>query len=467
MSPEKRPSCDLLLTGGCVVTVDDDRRVLDPGAVAISGERIVAVGTPAELAPFEAGRTVDCAEKAVVPGFVDCHTHLFQYLARGLGEGLELWPWLSGFMWPLGEHISREDARLGALLAGLEAARAGITTLTDNHYAPTDLDTTLAVADSLATVGVRGRVARGMMGPETEVARRGNLAGAMFRYPVDEEIAITREAMAARQGSLVEIWPAPENIVYCDQELVRRAAALAAEFETGWHSHCSEAVTDAPYYLDAYGLRPVEWLHREGLLGNGATLAHAIFLEDAEVAWLGESRTGIAYCPVSHEYIGLGVMRLSDLRRAGAVVGLGNDGASGHRQDMFEQMKHAILLQRVHHKDPTASTAEEAFELATREGARYAGIDAGVIAPGKLADLAVVDLSATHFFPLHRVLAALVYCARGSDVVMTVVNGEVVFEDGRSTRVDEAAVRSEAQMRAGALVERAGLGHLKVAWRKA
>ena len=142
MSNDGQRSCDLLLTGGCVITVDGDRRVIDPGAVAVSGDRIVAVGPAAELADYRATRLVNCAHKAVIPGFVDCHTHLFQYLARGLGEGLELWPWLAGFMWPLGEHIAGEDAAIGASLAALEAGRAGITTLTDNHYAPTDFDTT-------------------------------------------------------------------------------------------------------------------------------------------------------------------------------------------------------------------------------------------------------------------------------------------------------------------------------------
>ena len=125
------------------------------------------------------------------------------------------------------------------------------------------------------------------------------------------------------------------------------------------------------------------------------------------------------------------------------------------------------MLQRIHHQDPTASTAEEAFELATREGARYLGIDAGVIAPGKLADLAVVDLSGTHFLPLQRVLAALVYCARGSDVEMTIVNGEIVYEQGTFPRVDEAEIRKEATARATSLVGRADLVGLRVPWRHA
>jgi 5-methylthioadenosine/S-adenosylhomocysteine deaminase len=463
-------ACDLLLTGGAVVTVDDGRRVIDPGAVAVTGDRITAVGTAAELAGLRARRTVRCDGKAVVPGFADCHNHMFQLIARGLGEGMELWPWLARFMWPLSVHIRPEEAAAAARLAAVEAVRAGFTAVTDNHYAPTDAGTTLAVAGALETVGLRGVLARGMMGEPTAVARKGGLAGEagqMFRYSTAEELDITRECMRARPpGGRVSVWPAPENVIYCDQDLVRRSVALAREFGTGWHTHCSEVHTDPEYYLEFYGIRPAAWLAREGLLGQGATIAHGIFLDDGEVEAIGSSGTGVAYCPVSHCYIGIGVMRLADLRRAGAVVGLGTDGASGHRQDPFEQMKMAVLLQRVHALDPSVSTAEEALELATREGARYLGIEAGQIAPGRLADLVVVGLSAPHLVPLHRVVAALVYSATPADVVMTVVGGEVVFEDGACTRVDEAEVMAEAQARANDLIRRAGLEPLRKPWRR-
>jgi 5-methylthioadenosine/S-adenosylhomocysteine deaminase len=427
----------------------------------------VAVGTREDLAAYRAERTEDCTGKAVIPGLVDCHNHLFQLLARGLGEGMELWPWLSEFMWPLSTTISREEARAGAALAAVEAARAGITTVTDNHYAPTDVESTLAVAAAIEEVGLRGVVARGMTGAETEVARNGGLAGAMFPHSLEEELAMTRACIEARPpGSRVGVWPAPLNVIYVDQELVRRAVALARELGTGWHTHCSEARADPEVYLGAYGIRPVDWLYEEGLLGGGATIAHGIYLSDREVERVGETGTGVAYCPVSHQYAGLGVMRLRDLRDAGAAVGLGADGASGHRQDLFEVMKQAVLLQRVHTLDPEASTAEEALELATREGARYLGIQAGVLAPGRLADVVVVDLSGPHLRPLHRVVASLVYSARGSDVAMTIVGGEVVYRDGACTRVEEAEVVAEAQARARELVDRAGIGDLLVPWRR-
>jgi 5-methylthioadenosine/S-adenosylhomocysteine deaminase len=459
-------TCDLLLTDGAVVTVDDERNVFEPGAVAITGDRVVAVGPADELADYSAVRTVGCAGRAVIPGFTDCHNHLFQFLTRGLGEGMELWPWLSEFMWPVSQMITREEAVAAVRLGALEAIKSGTTGIVDNHYAPTDLESTLAVAAAIEEVGLRGAVARGMTGPVTDVARQLNLDLGMFTYSIDEEISITREAMQARGDHRVIVWPAPLNVIYVSQDLIRAAVELARELETGWHAHCCEFHTDPETYPAHYGVSAVDWLYDEGLLGPNATLAHMIYLSDREVERVGETQTSVAYCPISHQYSALGVMRLRDLRDAGAVVGLGYDGASGHRQDMFEQMTQSILLQRARTLEPTVSRAEEALELATREGSRFLGSEAGVLAPGRLADLAVVRLDRAHTAPLHRTVAALVYSARASDVEMTIVGGEVVVEDGRSTRVDERRVIAEAQAAAEEVVARCGLEKLREPWRR-
>jgi 5-methylthioadenosine/S-adenosylhomocysteine deaminase len=453
------PSCDLLLTGGSVLTLDDDRRVLDPGAVAITDDRIVAVGTLAELAGYRAARIVDCSSMAVMPGMADCHNHLFQGLARGLGEGLGGWRWLAEFMWLYAGAITPEETRVAALLGSIEAIRAGTTAILDHHYGRSDTATTLSVADAIETVGLRGVVARGIAGPLTEVGATHGLPRDSFRYTADDELEMTAECMRARPaGGRVAVWPGPINVVYTDQDLLRRSVELARSRGVGWHTHCCAPQADPQIYLDAYGVRPVPWLHAEGLLGPAATLAHCTWLDDHDVELIGETATGVAYLPVSNQYMPYGVMRLRDLRSAGATVGLATDGsACGHRQDLFECMKQGILLQRVHSLDPEASNAEEALELATRDGARVLGIEAGQLAPGKLADVVVVDLDRPHLRPTSRVAAILVYSARGSDVVMTIVGGEVVFEDGRCTRVDEAAVMEEAQARGKELIERAGL----------
>ena len=451
-----------------MVTVDDDRRVIEEGAVAITADRIAAVGPAEELAGYRATRTVDCLGKAIIPGLVDCHNHLFQGLGRGLGEGMSLWPWLCDFMWPYSEAITPDEAEIAASLGAIESARAGTTAILDNHYSPADLDTTLRVASAIEEVGLRGVVARGIFGEVTEVAKTHGLARSLFRYSPAEELDITRRAIEVRPpGARVGVWPAPINVIYVDQGLVGESIEMARALGTGWHTHCSEARADPDIYLEAYGIRPVDWLYGEGLLGEGGTIAHGIWFDDREVERVGMTGTGVSYNPTSNQYLASGSIRLRDLRGAGAVVGVGTDGPGcGHRQDLFEEMKQSILVQRVHTLDPTVCTAEEAFEMATREGARYLGIDAGVLAPGKLADVVVVDLERPHLRPLHRVVSTLVYSARGSDVVMTIVGGEVIYEDGRCTRVEEEPVMAEAQARAGELIARAGFVDLLEPWRR-
>ncbi len=465
---EMAAGCDLLLSGGVVLTVDDERRVLDPGWVAIAGERILQVGDEgAGEGPPPARRVIDCRNRVVMPGLVDCHTHLFQGLGRGLGEGMSLWPWLCEFMWPYSSAIDRRDAAVAASLGTIEALRAGTTTILDNHYSPADAESTLEVADAIERAGARGIVARGIFGPMTEVARENGLAETLFRYSREEELEIAEECCHARPpGGRVCVWPAPINVIYNGQDVVRDAVELARRLGTGWHTHCSEARVDPDIYLAAYGVRPITWLQREGLLGEEATIAHGIWLDDQEIKAVGAAAAGVSYNPTSNETLASGVLRLRELQAAGASVGLGTDGSGcAHRQDLFEQMKAGALLQRVHSLDPTAVMAEQMLEMATREGARYLGIDAGVLAPGKLADITVVDLSRPHLSPFHRAVSTVVYAARGSDVVTTIVGGEVVVDDGRCTGIDEEEVMAEAQSRAEALIERAGLAALRLPWR--
>lgn len=449
--------CDLLLTGGTVVTVDDDRRILRPGAVAITGNRIAAVGPPSELATFAPARTIDCSAKIVLPGFTDCHTHLFQTLARGLGDGYALHQWLAEFMWPYATTITPVEARTAASLGAIQALRAGTTTIVDNHYGASDVEATLGVAAAIETVGLRGAVARGIAGGPTDVARRMNFTSPLFVRSAEEELEITRACLEARTGTRVGIWPAPLNVLYLDRKLFVASVELAREFSVRWHTHCSEGRRDPEMFFDAYGVRPVEWLHDDGLLGRDATLAHCVWLDDREIELIGETGSGVSHNPVSNSYTGSGVIRLRALRSAGAVVGLGTDGVAVTGKNMFEVMKQAVLLQRATNGDPTASDAEEALELATREGARYAGVDAGVLTAGKLADVLVLDVDRPHLRPLHDPVSTLVYHADGSDVVMTIVDGTVVCENGRSTMVDEDEIRKEAEARGADLAQRAGL----------
>lgn len=438
-------SCDILLTGGAMITMDTDAQIFEPGAVAIKGDRITAVGHEIDLNHLSAKRVVDCSDRAVIPGFVSAHDHLFQNAARGLGEGLDFRVWLPEFMMPLAASMTRDEVRAAVTMAAVEQARSGTSAVLDHHYAGTDLETTKAVADAVESVGLRGAIGHGM--------------GREQPYPQEEQLARAAEAIDARPaGSKVEIWPAPHDIIYNDQDFVISAVELARSKNVGWHTHCSQYKTDADVYLAEHGTRPVIWLEEAGLLGPDAHIAHMIFLNDEEVALAGESRTGIAYCPVSHGIFGLGTMRLKDLFEAGASIGLGYDGAvAGFRNDMFEQIKLAVIIQRLQSMDPTESGPKQALALATRGGAEFLGIEAGVLSPGLLADITVVSLEGPHMTPRPAPIPAVAFAARSADVEMTIVGGEIIFEHGSCTKVDEQSVMEEAQGRATDLIKRLNL----------
>jgi 5-methylthioadenosine/S-adenosylhomocysteine deaminase len=459
-------SCDLILTGGIVITVDNQRRIINPGAVAIQGGEICAVGTIEEMSVYEAQKIIDCTGKLITPGFIDCHNHLFESMLRGVGEGMKLWPWLSQLMQPFGDRVTREEAVAAVTNCALEAIRNGTTYVVDNHYAPTDLEATLAVADAIASTGLRGAVARGMYGHPTAISDQFgfDVLERTFLYSVDEEIEITQAAMEAHPpGSQVEVWPCPENISYNPQDLIIRAVELAREFGTRWHSHLAEDDSEQDLYRDQFGAGLVEWLHTEGLLVDG-TFAHCIWLDDQDIEILGDSRAGIAHCPVSNQYLATGIMRLKDLRKSGAVIGLGSDGSCCGNQDLVLAMHQAVLLQRVNTLDPTEVLSEEAFEMATIGGARQVGINAGQLAAGKRADLAVMGLEAPQARPLNNVISHIVYNSRGTDVDMTIIGGQIVYKDGHFTQVDERAVMEEVQARADELFKRLGLNYFRNSW---
>ena len=452
-------TCDTLLEGGTLVTLDSARPVIDDGFVAMAGGRIVGVGDLSGASDYQAGRVISCRGSLVMPGLVDCHNHLFQSLGRTLGDGLNGWEWLSTFMWPYASQITPEETVAAVYLAAVEAALSGATSLLDHHYGRTDYETTLAVASTLEEVGLRGVVARGVTGGYTALAERQGLPRKAFTGSDREEIDITEACIRARPpGSRVVVWPGPINTVYTGQDLLAAAVETARRHGTGWHTHLSAPRSDPDVYREEYGVRPAIWLHSQGLLGPDAVLAHATWLDGEEIEAIGSTRTAVVHCPMSNQYVPYGVMPMRELLDAGATVGMGTDGSTcGHRQDLFENMKMLVLMHRLAELDPAASTAAEALRIATVGGAAALGIDAGRLEPGALADVIVLDTARSHLTPAHDPTAALVYAARASDVSMSIVGGEVIVENGRCTRVDHDEVMAEARARAAELIRRIGL----------
>ena len=466
MTTEK-PTADILFKGGDIITLDASRPYIRKGALAVVGNKIVTVGETRDVAArfAAAKRTVDFSNLTMMPGMVDGHTHLFQSLGKTLGDGMSLLPWLAKFMMPLSANISSEDAVHAVRLQSLHGLLSGTTTIVDNHYAPVDEATTIGVADAMEEVGVRGVVARGMYGPMVEGGRFMNCDERLFQYSSQEELDITRACIRQKPaGSLVEVWPAPENVVYLDPDLMVASHALAKEFDVSWHAHCSESKFEVEIFESIYGMRPAKWLHEQGILDERTTLAHGIWFDEEEIALLGHAKATVIHNPISNQYLASGIINLAALMAAGANVTLGTDGTAVAGQNMFEAMKSAHMLQHMRELNPESANAELVLCMATRNGGRMLRKNLGLLRAGALADFVMLDMKGIHHQPMPRPVCSLTLSTRASDVRHVVANGDVVVENGRSTKVDQDKIIADAVQASSALIDRAGISELVVDW---
>lgn len=458
---------DLLFTGGDIITIDQEVPYIQAGAVAVRMNKIVAIGSESSVkARIKAAtHTIDFSGQVMIPGLVDTHTHLFQSLGKTLGDGLSLLPWLERFMLPLARQVSREQAVIAVRFAALLGALSGTTTVVDQHYAPVDEESILAVADAYQDVGIRATLARGLFGPMTEGGRRMKCDERMFKYSVQQELDMTRagiKAMADRE--LVDLWPGPKNVVYVDPDLLIGSSELARDFDLSWQVHCSESKFEVEIFEGLYGSRPAAWLYEQNILGDHTTLAHGIWFDDEEVRMLGETGTTIIHNPISNQYLASGFVRLENLLEAGVNVTLGTDGMAVAGQDMFEAMKAGLMLQRVGRLDPEATTSEMLLTMATRLGGKMLRKNLGVLREGALADLTIVDTRAPHHQPCLRPVASLIYFTHGTDVRHVVVNGELIVENGRATKLDQEEVVADMVQASRSLVDKAGIVELLEPW---
>ncbi len=455
-----RLAVDCVFIGGDIIQSNPETQIIRNAAIAVKDGIIVAIGPKAEvLATIDTPtETFDFSGLTLLPGLIDGHTHLFQTLGKTLGDGLTLLPWLETFMLPLAATLTREDAVRAIRLASLQSLVSGTTSIVDNHYAPVDEETILALADAMEQVGVRGAVARGIFGEVGEGARRMKCDPRLFRYTAAEEIAITRNCIAARpKGSRVEVWPMPENVVYVDPDLIVACHELATEHDLSWQAHCSESPFEVEIFEAIHGVRPAIWMDKVGILTERASLAHGIWFDDDEIAALGAGGATIVHNPVCNQYLASGIIKMAPLLNAGANVALGSDGTAVGGQNMFESMKAALLLQRIREYDASATTAGMVLRLATTGGAKLLRQNVGSLVVGAKADFVMLDTSGLHHQPASNPLTGLVLSTQRSDVRHVIVDGEVVVKNGHSTRVDEKQIIADALQATNGLIDRAGI----------
>ena len=452
----ERPAPDVRLEGGTILPLGDAAEFAEAGFVDIVGDRVAAVGPLEERPATSPRRVIDTTGSIVLPGLVDAHTHLFQVAARGLGDGLGLAEWLRTHMIPLALELRRDEMVALSELGALHSLRSGTVAAINHHYGgrrePEDV---LAVAYAMERVGLAGAVARMMVGEPTSAADAFKLPAANFGYTNAQEVELTEAAMRDKQGGLVAVWPGPANTAYCSDEILVASAELARRHGVRWHTHAAEDAfaADVTWQLRA-GRRTLVLLDDLGLLDPDAVLAHAVWLDDAEIELAASRRPHLVYNPISNAYLGSGIMRLLELRSRKVPLAAGTDGCAVAGQDMFEVARFGALLQRVAATDAAAISVGDMIRLITGGGAGALGTGTGAIAPGEPADLIVVNTSSLHHEPVNDPLAAAGWFATGLDVSTVIVRGAVVVEDNTITTVDEAEVRAKGLAAARAVMAR-------------
>ncbi|MFZ5453119.1 MAG: amidohydrolase family protein [Thermodesulfobacteriota bacterium] len=424
MKITEKETVSLLISGAWVLTQNPEREIFSPGAVALKGEEIVAVGPPEDLYKrYTPAKVLDYPQGLIMPGLINAHTHAAMSLFRGLADDLPLEDWLNSHIFPAERQLNGDFVYWGAKLAVAEMLLSGTTTFCDMYL------WSAMVAQAAAETGIRalvGEVLYDFPSPNYGPPAAGLL--------YSEELWRTW-----RDHPRVKVAIQPHAVYTCSPELLQQCGDLAERLDTRLIIHLSETHQEVADCEARYGVTPVGHLHRLGLVTSRLLADHAVALTSADMDLLAAGGAGVAHCPESNMKLASGIAPVVDLLARGVPVGLGTDGcASNNNLDLLQEMDTAAKLQKVQRLDPTALPATQALDLATRGGAQVLGLDkeVGAILPGLKGDLVVLDLDKPHLTPIYDPYSHLVYAANAGDVQTVLVHGQVVVRDRRLLTFD-------------------------------
>ncbi len=449
----------LIHNAAFIVTMDDERRELEDGAILVRGHSIADIGPTDELMPRYVDRVdhlYNARDMILFPGLVNCHHHLYQTLTRAVpaAQNASLFDWLKT-LYPIWANLTSEAIYVSALVGLAELLLSGCTTVADHLYIyPNDcrIDDEIQAAQEM---GVRFHPTRGGM------SLGESQGGLPPDSVVEDEEAILREMQRAIEHfhdpepfSMCQVGVAPCSPFSVTPDLMRESIALARSYGVLAHTHLAETPDEEHYCLERFGCRPAKYAEDLGWVGEDVWWAHAVHVNGEEVQLLSRTGTGVAHCPSSNMRLASGIAPVRQMLDAGVRVGLGVDGsASNDAGHLLAEARQAMLLQRVC-GDPAALTAREALEMATRGGAAVLQRhDIGVLAVGKAADIVGVRLDHLDYAGAapHDPVAALVFCyPRKADFVM--VNGRLLVDHGELLGWDLGKVVAEHNRLARALV---------------
>jgi len=425
---------DIVITGGTVITMAGP--AIENGAVAIEGHNIVGVGKAADIAKKFTGKTtINARGMAVVPGFVNAHTHVPMTLFRGIADDRDLMDWLNNYIFPAeAKNVTREFVKWGTRLAAAEMIRSGTTTFADMYYFESDIARETKAAGLRAVVG------------ET-----------LIDFPApdnktwDDAVAYIRKFVKEWKGDrLITPALAPHAPFTVSREHLQQVRKLATELGAPILIHVSETKDELRQVAQrSGGMTPGTYLDSLGFLGDDVVAAHGVWLTPDEIQMFAARKVGVVHCPESNMMLASGIAPIIQLQRAGVDIGLGTDGPAGSNNnlDMVEEMASAARLQKVSRMDPKALSAHEVLEFATIGGARALNLadKIGSLEVGKRADVVIVDFDQAKTEPVYSAESAIVYAASGNSVTTTICDGKILMRDRRVLTVDVPAAIEKAK----------------------
>ncbi len=434
MAQNTKEQVDLIVSGGTIVTMDSQKRVIDNGAIAIKDGQIIAVGERKEInKKYLAMKTINANGKAIIPGLINTHTHVPMSLFRGIADDLDLNEWLTKYIFPAeAKNVNEEFVRIGTQLGLAEMIRGGTTTYCDMYYFED------AVADETAKAGVRGVLGETVI--DFPVADNKTNAEAMAY--------VERFVKKWKGHKLITPAIAPHAPYTVSEEHLKAIRAFSDKTGTPIIIHVSETLKENNDITKQTGGRPVAYLERIGFLSDKVTAAHLVHVNDAEIKILKNRGVGGAHCPQSNMKLASGVAPIPAMLKMDYPIGLGTDGAASNNDlSMWEEMDTAAKLHKLISNDPKVLNAEQAFEMATIRGARALHLEKeiGSLETGKRADIAIVDMDELNQVPIYNIYSHLVYSTKASDVRTVVIEGKVVMLNGRLQTLDEISIKRKAR----------------------
>ena len=424
---------DYLFQNATVLTMCDERPVLQNGFVGVAGGKVVYVG---ETAPEEpAARTIGCRGKFLLPGLVNAHAHTAMCLMRGYADDYTLQTWLYEKVFPVEARLDERAILAGARLGFAEMLRTGTTSASDMYFREP------AVAALALECGMRVSLSNAVLAfdeatydPEKDRA-------------IQETRALIRDFHGAGNGRIRA--DAAIHAEYTSYPAVwRYVTDIARENGLVLQVHVSETKKEHEECLARRGVTPTRALYDAGVFEAKVLAAHGVWLSDEDMDIFAEAGASVAHCPVSNLKLGSGIARLAEMKRHGMNVALGTDGCcSNNTHDLFEEVKLAALLQKGVSGDPTCVTAYESLKMATVGGAKAQGREneIGRIAEGFDADLILIDADSPILRPVYDPISTTVYSATGRDVCLTMVQGRILYENGQFTTIDVEQAMHEVE----------------------